>query len=424
MDTRMKIFTVAALVIALFTAACNKNTHPELPGEKLPGKVILDWNTAAYNAMGGQTNQHSLMAACTYAILHAAMHDAINATQPTYETYAFHEKDALANPEVAAASAAHRILKVSFPGSGVDTVLNNYLAIVPEGESKTRGINLGINAANAILSMGYNGNAALNPIAPPEPALQPGDYLPVPPFDFIFAPFWENSKLFALETKDQFRCPPPPALTSEVYTTDFNEVKSVGMANSSTRTNDQTFFAKYWYEFSEQGWNRIARVMAEEKQTGLFTTARLFALLHFAMADAYTAGWDSKLYYNFWRPYTAIRLANTDGNANTAQDTGWLSSEITPPIQDYPSTHSALGNAAASVLAYFFGDNTGFTMSSPTAVPAGASRSFTSFSQAANENAESRVMAGIHFRFSCNAGLDLGKKIGEWTVKNHLQPVQ
>jgi hypothetical protein len=143
-----------------------------------------------------------------------------------------------------------------------------------------------------------------------------------------------------------------------------------------------------------------------------------------AMADAYTAGWDSKFHYDFWRPYTAIRGAKSDGNNNTTEDLQWEPTMPTPPVQDYPSTHSALGNAAATVMATLLGDNTPFTMSSPTAAPSGGTRSFTSFSQAANENADSRVKAGIHFRFACEAGQELGNKIGNWVVANHLKPLK
>ena len=150
-------------------------------------------------------------------------------------------------------------------------------------------------------------------------------------------------------------------------------------------------------------------------------TARLFALVDMAIADAYIAGWDSKLQYNFWRPYTAIRKASDDGNNLTTADQQWQPEMPTPPIQDYPSTHSALGSAAATVLANELGDNTPFTMQSPTAVPSGGTRSFSSFGEAARENADSRVRAGIHFRFACDAGLELGNRIGDWISKNSLR---
>jgi hypothetical protein len=194
--------------------------------------------------------------------------------------------------------------------------------------------------------------------------------------------------------------------------------------NSTARSADQSAYAKFWYEFSEAGWNRVARTVASNKRLSLVESARLFALVDMALADSYIAGWDSKIHHNFWRPYTAIRSAANDGNDATTADKEWEPSEPTPPVHDYPSTHSALGNAAAAVLAKLLGDNTTFTMTSFTAIPAGSTRSFTSFSQAANENADSRVMAGIHFRFSCEAGQELGNKIGNWIADNHLRPLK
>ena len=141
-----------------------------------------------------------------------------------------------------------------------------------------------------------------------------------------------------------------------------------------------------------------------------------------ALADSYIAGWDSKFHYDFWRPYTAVRAAATDGNDNTPEDASWEPLMNTPPVQDYPSTHSALGNAAATVLNKLVGSSVGFTMTSTSADPFNSTRSLTNFSQAALENADSRVFAGIHFRFSCEKGLELGQDIGDWILSNHLKP--
>ena len=420
-----KNLVAAGFILSLFAVACNKNNRPGTMPDNISNAVVLQWNQVTFEALGGSANQHVLFGSRVYALVHAAMHDAVNATQPTFESYAYEGTEPGANPEVAAASSAHHVLKSLIPArsSFLDSVFTTYLSAFQETDAKTKGITLGIEAADAVLSLGHNSNGSEDPIGQPAPAVKPGDYKVVAPFNFIFAPFWENSKLFSLTKKDQFRPVPPPALNSDKYAAAFNEVKEVGYLNSKTRTADQSFFAKYWYETSETGWNRIARVVAADKKTGLFTTARLFALLNFAIADSYTAGWDAKLHYNFWRPFTAIREASSDGNNETIEDVKWLPAEPTPPIHDYPSTHSALGNAAASVLIYFFGDKTPFTMNSPSAVPAGASRTFSSFTQAANENATSRVMAGIHFRFSCDAGQELGNQIGKWTVENHLRPI-
>jgi hypothetical protein len=354
------------------------------------------------------------------------MHDALNGIEETYSRYAFNGRDSKADPIAAAATAAHVVLLNELPEKKgfLDSALARSLSGVDEGEAKTRSVVLGKSAAQALLLKRGNDGSTGEVFGQIPPSAVAGIYQPVPPFNICFAPFWENVKLFSLERKDQFRSKPLPALNSPAYTAAFNEVKAVGKLNSETRTPDQTAFAKYWYEFSEAGWNRVARTVAINKKLNMLDAARLFALVDMALADAYIAGWDAKIHHNFWRPYTAIRQADMDGNAATAPDAAWEPSEPTPPVHDYPSTHSALGNAAATVLARILGDNTLFSMPSPTAQPAGATRSFTSFSQAANENAESRVMAGIHFRFSCEAGQELGNKIGHWTVDNHLKPLR
>ncbi len=424
--SRFTTLLLAAMTVSSFVACDKKNNKPSLEHDTLSNAVILEWNDIAFQAIGGASNTHSLMNSRIYAMVHGAMFDAVNATNPLFKSFAYTGIDKGADPTVAAAVAAHHVLKSNLPAKAdfLDSALNVLLAATPNSPAKTAAMTSGVAAADALLARGFNDNGNSDPIGQPAPATKPGDYKNVPPFNFIFAPFWQDSKTFTLEGKGQFRCDPPPAVTSDVYTTAFNEVKATGKNNSPVRTPEQTAYAKYWYEFSEVGWNRIARIVATEKKTGLFQTARLFALLNFAMADAYIAGWDAKLHYNFWRPFTAIREAANDLNAGTTPDETWEPAEPTPPIQDYPSTHSALGNAAATVLAFIYGDQTPFTMSSPTAMPANSPRSFATFSEAANENADSRVRAGIHFRFACEAGQELGSRIGDWTVTKALTPLK
>ena len=420
-----KSLLVVGTALCALTLSCTRNNYPNGDAKALSNKVVLEWNEVAYQAFGGTAYQHSLMASRINAMVHIAMHDAINAVHPRYQTYAFAGKNVYANPIAAAASAAHTVLlhEISESKGLLDSALQQTLADIPDGVAKTNGIQLGRDAGEAILIKRENDGSAGNPVVPVPPALVAGAYEAVPPFTFYFAPHWENVKLFGLQKKDQFRCTPPPALNSEAYTAAFNEVKELGKKNSSARSDDQTSFSRFWYEFSEAGWNRVARTVAVHKKLDLHETARLFALVDMALADAYTTGWDSKLHYNLWRPYTAIRNADKDGNNQTSPDTQWEPELPTPPIQDYPSTHSALGNAAAVVMANILGDATSFTMPSPTAVPAGSTRSFTSFSQAAKENADSRVLAGIHFRFACDAGMELGRNIGHWVTSNHLKPL-
>lgn len=420
-----QLLVVLGTVVALSATSCNRKN---LEGKThfYSNKAILDWNETAFEAMGGATYQHSLLASRVNAMVHIAMHDALNAANPMYEQYAYKKKSPSADPMTAAAHAAHTVLVASFPPKKamLDSVLAASTAGLMNGPSKQKGIEVGVEAGNAILALRAGDGADADPIATVPPSSVPGVYNAVPPFNILFAPQWKTMKLFSLSKHDQFRSVPPPALTSTLYRDGFNEVKQVGEANSKTRTADQTAYAKFWYEFSEIGWNRVARTVAASRQAGLMETARLFALLNMALADSYTAGWDSKFHYNFWRPYTAIRAAATDNNPETMGDSDWEPSEPTPPVQDYPSTHSALGNAGAAVLAHVFGDQTPFSMTSFTAFPAGTTRSFKSFSEAANENAESRVMAGIHFRFSCQAGQKLGSEVGNYTVSNYLKPIR
>jgi hypothetical protein len=197
-------------------------------------------------------------------------------------------------------------------------------------------------------------------------------------------------------------------------------VKRVGGKNSTTRTAEQSEIARYWYEGSPQGWSRVARVVAAQRRLDRWENARLLALVNAAIADGYIAGADTRYLYNFWRPVTAIRAGDTDGNDATVADVAWETYLNTPPLPDYPSTHSVAGGAASAVLIRFFrSDKVAFTMTSGPPF-SGITRSFSSFSQAAQENADSRVYAGIHFRSACQDGIKLGQHIGRRAVAQYL----
>jgi hypothetical protein len=386
-------------------------------------EVILAWNEVARDALFAENEYaNPLDAARIYAMTHLAQHDAINAIAPVFEPYAYDGRSPGADPIASAAAAAHHVLSTLLPAQRplFDEQLAESLAGVPHGR-RTAGLALGEQAAAAVLGRRQDDGSDTPIVGDYVPGSGPGSYQFTPPFPFAFAPGWRHVQPFALTSVDQFRSAPPPSLASEAYAADFDEVKAVGRIDSAVRTPEQSAYAKFWYEFSDIGWNRIARTVAAERRLGLQSTARLFALLNMALSDAYVAGWDSKYHYDLWRPYTAIREAGNDGNALTSADPEWEPAEPTPPVQDYPSTHSALGNAAAAVLASVFGDDTGFTFASSTADPSQPTRSFTSFSQAADENADSRVRGGLHFRFACDAGQELGNRIAEWTIAHHLR---
>lgn len=423
-------FLVSLFILTVLFFACKETNDiggpdPGNPLDKYTNQVVIDWNLAIFETFSGPASQHTLMVSRVGAMTHIAIHDALNAIAPRYQSYTFNQKDKQADPIAAVAAAAYEVLVASAPDkkSMLDSLRAISLAGIPEGKNKTHGIELGKKAAAAILANRQNDGAFQDPISRPFSTGQPGEYQVVPPFDFVFAPFWKTMQPFSLEKPDQFRIEPFPALNSPAYTEGYNEVKRIGKKDSPHRSAEQSAIAKFWYEFSEIGWNRVTRIAATDRKLDLLSTARLFALVNMALADAYTAGWDSKFHYNFWRPYTAIRAAEIDGNDGTEADPEWEPAEPTPPVQDYPSTHSALGNAAATVLAGLLGDQVTFTMTSGTSALPGETRTFSKFSQAADENAESRVLAGIHFRFSCEKGQELGNQIGKFTLENHLKPL-
>lgn len=417
------LLAVASIALVAFTAAYeHRGKGKEVPFKNYSNAVIISWNNTAFETMQGPT-YNPLLASRILAMVHLAMHDALNNIAPSYDTYAYHREEKRADPIAAASAAAHAVLVGSFPDKKqfLDSALNQALTKVKDGADKDRGIMLGEDAGQAILALRSKDGAFGDPVGKLNNPEQPGLYQLTPPMEFVFAPFWTTMPTFGIKSPDQFRLGAMPALTSNEYAKDFNEVKTIGAKQSTTRTQEQTFIAKFWYEFSEIGWNRVTSVAAKDANLDLITTARLFALVNIGLADSYIAGWDSKFHHNFWRPYTAIRNANRDNNNETGEDASWEPLLNTPPVHDYPSTHSVLGSAAATVLTAILGDR-GFTMTSTSAEPANATRTLKSFSAAAIENGDSRVFAGIHFRFSCDAGLRLGNDIGHWILGNSLKP--
>jgi hypothetical protein len=223
-----------------------------------------------------------------------------------------------------------------------------------------------------------------------------------------------------MPTPDHFRPAGPPALTSDAYTRDFDEVKTLGRATGSSRSADQTVIAFFWTDNTISHWNRIAVSVALEQRTTLSENARLFALLNIAMTDAGIAVWDAKFLYRFWRPFTAIPLAGTDGNPSTEADSGWTPLLSTPNHQEYPSGHGGLSGAAARVLARVFGKAT-FTHRTDTAPF--APRTHRSFSAAADEANNSRVYGGIHFRSAVRDGRTIGDNVGRLVMDTLMRPL-
>jgi hypothetical protein len=385
------------------------------------GEVVRDWNETARSQAFG----NPLRLARILAIMHAAQHDAVNGTQPRYQTYAATLRNPGADPEAAAAAAAHQVLVAFFPANhaALDEGLAASLATVPDGQAEDAGVTLGRAVADIVLQAraedGYDTPDPFNPTP------GPGVWEPTPPaFAPMLEPQFQNVRPFTLRDRTQFLPDPPPALTTRRYARDYNEVKLVGQDISPTRTPDQTHIAHFWAEPSPSGWSRVGNLVSARYGYDLHRAARLQALLNMAMADGFIVGWYQKRHFAFWRPLTAIRKADTDGNPITEPDPSWLSLRPTPPLPDYPSTHSLLGGAAAEILRRFTGTNGfPFCMTSTTSTPPGTERCWDSFTQAELENAESRVLAGFHFRFAIETGVHVGHKIGSFAMRHALQPL-
>jgi hypothetical protein len=388
-----------------------------------------------------------------YAMMHIAIHDALNAINRRSRPYVFDSQaPAGASPDAAVAAAARQVLVTlineplnpdflaAFRAAGLDSVEADYtaaLAAIPDGIAKTQGIDVGHAAATAILALRANDGSDTLLIDPAYPeGTVPGEWRFTPGFPFAFGPGWAEVTPFVLKDADQYRPGSPYKLTSKKYAADLNEVKSLGgdgVITPSARTPEQTEIALFWIESSPLSWNRIARTVSASEGLDLWENARLFGLLNMAMADGYIGTFETKFHYNYWRPVTAIRLADTDSNPNTDADPTWTPLDPTPPIPDYDSGHSVEGGMAAQVLKRFFKEDaisfTACSLSSQLPVEkrcGGASeirRSFTSFTQAAEENGVSRIYVGYHFRNAVNEGIKHGSKIADRAVSLFLKPV-
>jgi hypothetical protein len=414
-------------------------------GRAMAAEDVMAWNARILDVLA-VSGQIGPVLTRSLAMAHAAVHDALNAIDPRFERYELAgETVAWASAEAAIASASHAVLVGVIPSFGTaaqqatamaaaNAALAASLATIPDGAAKTSGIAAGQSAAAAILALRSNDGALNNPVYVPltspgywQPTPNPNPPDPVaggPGFLPALLPGSGDMTPFVLNTGEQFRPDGPPSLPSEAYARDYNQVERIGAQFSAVRTPEQSQIARFWYEGSPFGWNRIARIVAEGRVLDLWDQARLFALVNFAMADGFIAGWNTRYFYNFWRPVTAIRAGDTDSNAATIADPQWNTFLNTPAIPDYPSTHSVLGAAAAEVLARYFDDDTiAFTVTSGAPF-GGITRSFTSFSAAARENGNSRVYAGIHFRTAVRDGLWLGGKIGSFTFRRSLRPLK
>ena len=356
--------------------------------------------------------------------MHAAIYDAVNAIDGSHTPYLIQLTGVspIASQEAAASAAAHEVLVTLYPNfqGALDMQFQQSLAQISGGDKAT-GISVGQTVAKRILALRSNdGSNAQPPLFVFGNA--PGDYQSTPP-NFPVQPqftHWSRVMPFALQQANQFRPSPPPALTSDTYSDVFNEVKAFGIVNSNAASADQALTGRFWNGAIQNYWNEITQTAAEKHGLTTAQDARLFALLNLALADAVIAFYDAKYTYNFWRPVTAIRAADTDDNSATFADPNWLP-EVgkTTPDPSYPGAHAVISAAAATVLNSFFRSHH-FDFSVTSEVMPGVERSFKSFSAAADEATLSRLFAGVHFRSDLTSGQQLGRELAHFVIDNFL----
>ena len=375
------VVSAAAALLALATPA------------RARADAVTQWNLNATDALINTAGQAPPVSVLHLAMVHGAVYDAVNAIDGGYQPYLV---SPTATPrdskDAAVATAAYRVLVNIVPAQqpALKALYDSSLAAISDGPAKTGGINVGEATAAAMIAARTN-DGRFGPFRFTI-GTTPGAWRPTPP-QFANDPnaWLKDVKPFLIESSSQFRSEGPQELTSHQYAKEFAEVKSVGSLTSTTRTADQTLAANYWAEHPTRTWSRIFRTLAAQERLSTAESARMFAMLYLTAADALITVWDDKAHCSFWRPLTAIREADTDGNPRTVKDGAWLPLIANPPYPDHPSGHLGLSGSIGETLKDFFGGN---KMAWSDTNNAGLSRSYTHFSQAIDEIVDVRVWSG------------------------------
>lgn len=409
---KLRLITALALTIAGATSA--------------RADAVVDWNIITGQTIPFATRPGGAPG-LDYAMVHAAIHDAVQAYDGRFEPYAVDIAGASGSPVAAVAKAAHDVLVALFPakteslGTNYDAYLANHG--LPQNDP---GVSVGQLAAAAIIALRANDGSW--PANPPifMGGTKPGEWRPTPPaFASMAVPWLGAVTPFTLKDSTQFRVnQPPPNLSSRKYADDYNEVKAMGALTNSARTLEQTDLAYFYADNHFLLWNRALQGIANTYLDNMGDRARLFALCSLAMADAVITSWDSKLYYNFWRPVTAIQQGDNDFNPLTIGDPAWLPLIVTPAYPDYTSGANSLNGAVTRMLHHFFGtDRLTFTLTSNIPQVIQKTRTYNQLSDAADDIVDARIYLGIHFRTADEVARDQGEHVSNWAFENFLKPL-
>jgi len=408
----------AALIVGL---GCD-GAQPATGASTARDDLVSRWNVVALEA--GRA-KHALLQARALAMVHAAIFDAVNGVEHRYTPYlSAAGAAAITSPEAAAAAAAHAVLVALHPEQRptVDAALAASLARLAPGAARDQGIAFGSRiAAQIVATRAADGSDATSAYVPRSGV---AFWQPTPvAHAAALAPHWGQVQPFLVEDPRRFVLPPPPAITSDAYARDFEEVKRIGAKASRDRTPDQTAAAVFWTGFAPQLWSGATRqALAQRPELSLVQRARAFALMSGSLADAFVIGWATKFKYELWRPVTAIHAAEQDGNPRTAADPAWEPLIATPPFPCYVSGHAITSGAAEQALIAVLGtDRVALTLSNPEV---GITRRYRALSELANEAIEVRIWGGVHFRVSQVKGLEAGRSIGRAAAATRLRAIR
>jgi PAP2 superfamily len=384
--------------------------------------VITDWDEKAVGIVQPGATFPPPTAFRTITILHVAMFDAVNSIEPRYKPYKVQlpaSPDTSKEAAAAAAAAAVLIKLVPDAGSDIQSTLTSYLATLPDGEAKSKGIELGREVAMRILEARATDGAS----APDayRPKTKPGVYIPTP---ITVGSQFPDVTPFALTSPSQFRPKPPPALDSEQWARDYNEIKDLGEKNSTKRTVRQTEDARFWLLVGPRSTQPLPRQVAIARNMNVLDSARFMTLVTIAAMDAVIAVFDAKYKYEFWRPITAIRNGDIDGNPATERVATWQPIDATPMHPEYPCAHCITSSAIATVIEAALGTHEIPEVALMSPFAPGVTHRFTNLRAYTEEVANARIYAGFHYRTSTIVGREMGQKIGDWVVKSVMQPVQ
>jgi hypothetical protein len=386
--------------------------------------AVSDWNVIAFQAeaTAGRTPPVLFL---DLAMMHTAIHDAVQAYEGRFEHYCTAISNADGSPVAATAKAAHDVLVSRFPEQALalDAAYRTYLANNELSEDDP-GVEIGQLAAACIVALRENDGSFPPNQDPFMGGTDPGVWRPTPP---AFAPGsfpWLGAVTpFALDGTDQCNAVAPPKLSSGRYTQEYNEVKALGSKTSTERTPEQTDMANFWSDNSAQIWARLLRALAANLDS-LGDSARMFALTYLANADAGICAWNSKYSYVYWRPVTAIQEGDNDGNPNTIGDPAWLPVLNTPPYPEYTSGANNVSGSTTRTLHRFFGTNhMEFSLTSNFPPTIDKERDYSKFSDAADEVVEVRILQGIHFRSADKNAKKQGKKVADYVFEKYLRPI-